>query len=69
MSTIRSLMQDWTFTQVGGGQGTEIDEWLAASQFPTTVHVELLKAKRIPDPVCLIINHINLSYFAVFGSQ
>jgi beta-mannosidase len=56
MSTIRSLTQDWSFNQVGGGQGTKNTEWLAASQFPTTVHVELLKAKRIPDPVCPIIN-------------
>lgn len=50
MSTIRSLTQDWSFTQGGGGHGTKNGEWLAVSQFPTTVHVELLKAERIPDP-------------------
>ncbi|KAH7930093.1 glycoside hydrolase family 2 protein [Leucogyrophana mollusca] len=50
MSTIRSLTQGWSFTQVGGGQGTKSDEWLAVSEFPTTVHVELLKLKKIPDP-------------------
>ncbi|KAH7916082.1 glycoside hydrolase family 2 protein [Hygrophoropsis aurantiaca] len=50
MSTIRSLAQGWSFTQVGGGQGTKNDEWLAVPQIPTTVHVELLKLKRIPDP-------------------
>ncbi|KAF4620078.1 hypothetical protein D9613_005220 [Agrocybe pediades] len=41
---------DWSFTQVGGGQGTNEGEWLAVSSFPTTVHVELLKLKKIPDP-------------------
>ncbi|KAG2042900.1 glycoside hydrolase family 2 protein [Suillus americanus] len=50
MSITRSLTQDWSFTQVGGGRGTKNGEWLAVSQFPTTVHVELLKAERIPDP-------------------
>ncbi|KAJ7228703.1 glycoside hydrolase family 2 protein [Mycena pura] len=44
------LLQDWSFTQIGGGEGTKDGEWLAVSQFPTTVHVELLKLKRIPDP-------------------
>ncbi|KAJ7498968.1 glycoside hydrolase family 2 protein [Mycena latifolia] len=44
-------LQDWTFTQVGGGEGTKDGEWLQVSQFPTTVHVELLHLKRIPDPV------------------
>ncbi|EGO27915.1 glycoside hydrolase family 2 protein [Serpula lacrymans var. lacrymans S7.9] len=50
MSVIRPLTQNWTFTQVGGGKGTKKDEWLSVSQFPTTVHVELLKLKKIPDP-------------------
>ncbi|KAJ7667976.1 glycoside hydrolase family 2 protein [Mycena polygramma] len=44
------LLQDWSFTQLGGGEGTKDGEWLKASQFPTTVHVELLNLKRIPDP-------------------
>ncbi|KAF8195946.1 beta-mannosidase [Mycena galopus ATCC 62051] len=44
------LLQDWTFTQLGGGDGTRDGEWLKVSQFPTTVHVELLKLKIIPDP-------------------
>lgn len=48
--TKRSLI-DWSFTQIGGGQGTKADEWLKVSSFPTTVHVELLKLKKIPDPV------------------
>ncbi|KAJ7095340.1 glycoside hydrolase family 2 protein [Mycena belliarum] len=43
-------LQDWSFTQVGGGEGTKDGEWLKVSQFPTTVHVELLHLKRIPDP-------------------
>jgi beta-mannosidase len=55
MSITRSLTQDWFFTQVGGGRGTKNGEWLAVSQFPTTVHVKLLKAERIPDPVRLIL--------------
>jgi beta-mannosidase len=42
---------DWSFTQIGGGQGTKDGEWLQTSSFPTTVHAELLKLKRIPDPV------------------
>jgi hypothetical protein len=50
MNTNR-LLQDWSFTQVGGGEGTKDGEWLKTSEFPTTVHVELLKLKRIPDPV------------------
>ncbi|KAJ6515937.1 glycoside hydrolase family 2 protein [Mycena sanguinolenta] len=43
-------LQDWKFTQLGGGEGTKDGEWLPVSQFPTTVHVELLNLKRIPDP-------------------
>ncbi len=50
MSTTR-LLEDWSFTQIGGGQGTKDGEWLQASSFPTTVHVELLELKKIPDPV------------------
>ncbi|KAF5393569.1 hypothetical protein D9757_000065 [Collybiopsis confluens] len=42
-------LDDWTFTQVGGGKGTKEDEYLPAKG-PTTVHVELLKTNRIPDP-------------------
>ncbi|KAF9534884.1 beta-mannosidase [Crepidotus variabilis] len=47
--TSRSLTE-WSFTQVGGGEGTKNDEWLKVASFPTTVHVELLKAKKISDP-------------------
>ncbi|KAI0053587.1 glycoside hydrolase family 2 protein [Auriscalpium vulgare] len=49
-SVLRPLSQDWSFTQVGGGQGTKQEEWLPVSSFPTTVHVELLSLKKIPDP-------------------
>ncbi|EIM88069.1 beta-mannosidase [Stereum hirsutum FP-91666 SS1] len=49
-SSVRTLNDGWSFTQVGGGEGTKNGEWLAVSEFPTTVHVELLKLKRIPDP-------------------
>ncbi|KNZ79844.1 putative beta-mannosidase B [Termitomyces sp. J132] len=48
--SITRLLRDWSFTQVGGGTGTQDGEWLPTSEFPTTVHVELLKLKRIPDP-------------------
>ncbi|CAK5275576.1 unnamed protein product [Mycena citricolor] len=44
------VLEDWSFTQIGGGQGTKDGEWSQVSQFPTTVHVELLKLGRIPDP-------------------
>lgn len=54
MSFANNLIQDWFFTQVGGGRGTELGEWLAVSQIPTTVHVELLKLKKIPDPVSIL---------------
>lgn len=50
LATSRAI-KDWSFTQVGGGEGTKDGEWLGVSTFPTTVHVELLKLKKIPDPV------------------
>ncbi|THV08604.1 glycoside hydrolase family 2 protein [Dendrothele bispora CBS 962.96] len=46
---VRSL-KDFFFTQIGSGEGTKDGEWLPVSQFPTSVHVELLNLKRIPDP-------------------
>lgn len=49
-STTHLLDCGWTFTQIGGGQGTEDGEWLETSAFPTSVHVELLHSKKIPDP-------------------
>ncbi|KAI0036030.1 glycoside hydrolase family 2 protein [Vararia minispora EC-137] len=49
-SVVRLLHENWLFTQIGGGDGTLKDEWLPTTSFPTSVHVELLKAKRIPDP-------------------
>lgn len=48
---IISLDKNWSFTEIGGGEGTKDGEWLHIESVPTTVHVELLKAKRIPDPV------------------
>jgi beta-mannosidase len=51
MHSVKFLIENWAFTQVGGGDGTKDGEWLAVSKFPTTVHVELLKLNRIPDPV------------------
>jgi beta-mannosidase len=49
----KTLHDNWYFTQVGGrGKDTAKEgEWLPVDSFPTTVHVELIKLKRIPDPV------------------
>lgn len=52
-STLRILNEGWSYTQVGGGLGTQDGEWLSATELPTTVHVELIRLKKIPDPVCL----------------
>lgn len=45
MMVSRHLNQDWSFSQAD-----KPDEWIPTSEFPTTVHVELLKQKKIPDP-------------------
>lgn len=68
MSVLKPIAYGWSFTQLGGGQGTKEGEWLSVSQFPTTVHVELLKHKRIPDPVCqpgmdVFTTHLTVSQF------
>ena len=41
--------------ELGHGDGFEVQE------FPTTVHVELLKRKLIPDPVCIVVYHSPLN--------
>ncbi|KAH9927208.1 glycoside hydrolase family 2 protein [Epithele typhae] len=46
----RELHDGWMFSQVGGGEVLKDGEWLEATSFPTTVHVELLAHKKIPDP-------------------
>lgn len=48
---IKELGEGWSFTEIGSGEGTENGEWLSIEHVPTTVHVELLKVERIPDPV------------------
>ncbi|KAH9849972.1 glycoside hydrolase family 2 protein [Lenzites betulinus] len=57
--TSRELHEDWGFNQVGqflaeneggGGAGLSAGEWLPVHSFPTTVHVELIHHKKIPDP-------------------
>ncbi|OSC98975.1 glycoside hydrolase family 2 protein [Trametes coccinea BRFM310] len=50
MAHARELNEGWTFTQVGGGEVVKDGEWLPVQSFPTTVHVELLKLQKIPDP-------------------
>lgn len=62
MSCIKPLNENWSFTQVGGGYGTKDGEWLAISKIPTTVHVELLKLKRIPDPVRITFEFLLISH-------
>ncbi|KAF9782269.1 beta-mannosidase [Thelephora terrestris] len=47
---VEELIEGWSFTEIKGGQGTKDGEWLSVDRVPTTVHVELLKAGRIPDP-------------------
>ncbi|TFK43576.1 glycoside hydrolase family 2 protein [Crucibulum laeve] len=49
-SVVSRQLTEWAFTQITGGEGTKDGEWLTVSSFPTTVHVELLKLKKIPDP-------------------
>ena len=46
----RPIHEGWAFTQIGGGEGTRDGEWLETASFPTSVHVELVRLKRIPDP-------------------
>jgi beta-mannosidase len=53
-SAMKPIEEGWAFTQSGGGLGTKDGEWISVSQFPTTVHVELLKTGRIPDPVSFV---------------
>ena len=53
MLATKVLDEGWSFTQLGGGDVVKEGEWLAVKSFPTTVHVELLKYGRIPDPVRL----------------
>ncbi|KAG8894478.1 hypothetical protein FRC01_012935, partial [Tulasnella sp. 417] len=50
MPSILPINQNWSFTQVGGGEVNADGEWIPASQFPTSTHAELLKLKKIPDP-------------------
>lgn len=50
-ATSKTIDEGWKFTQIGGGDVVKKDEWIEVTEFPTTVHVELLKEKRIPDPV------------------
>jgi len=46
-SITRGLDYGWTFTRIGE---TDNGEWLETSTFPTSVHIELLHLKKIPDP-------------------
>ncbi|KAH7345103.1 beta-mannosidase [Rhizoctonia solani] len=43
----------WSFTQVGERDEASVtakDEWIPTSAFPTSIHVELIKLGKIPDP-------------------
>lgn len=50
MPNLTTLTQNWSFTQIGGGQANADGEWLRAGDAPTSVHVELLRLEKIPDP-------------------
>lgn len=71
--TCLTLHENWSFTRVGGNGGGTIQEgeWLSVHSFPTTVHVELIKLKKIPDPVeplslNAILVYTNKFYFLQF---
>jgi hypothetical protein len=50
MPTTTTLHENWQFAQV---RDQKAIDWLPVTQVPTSVHVELLKAGKIPDPVSL----------------
>jgi hypothetical protein len=50
MPTLKTLLQNWTFSQHGGGPANQDNEWLPAAKVPTSVHAELLRLGKIPDP-------------------
>lgn len=53
MPSSTPIHSNWTFTQVGqhgDASATAKDEWLPTSTFPTSVHAELIKLGKIPDP-------------------
>lgn len=58
--TRKALDEGWGYslTDAHGTDtgGVKEGEWTAVKQFPTTVHVELLKEGKIPDPVRLLSN-------------
>jgi beta-mannosidase len=55
MNTCKALAHGWSFTQLTDAPGveraTKDGEWIPTHAFPTTVHVELLELKKVPDPV------------------
>lgn len=57
MSSKQYLDKNWEFTQIGGGEGTKDGEWLKCSKAVTSVHVELLKLGKIPDPFVGLNEH------------
>lgn len=59
MCKTTTLNQDWKFAQLSEQTA---DDWLPVTQFPTSVHVELLKAGRIPDPVSMHDFYLGISF-------
>lgn len=45
MLTRTAIDSNWTFKQAGGD-----DDFLPVAQFPTNIHLDLMKHKKIPDP-------------------
>ena len=57
----RDIHDGWSFKRTDHRDDSDkksgelaFGEGFAVREFPTTVHVELLKQKKIPDPVCVL---------------
>lgn len=68
MSVITLIDKNWEFSQL---HNQEPLEWLPASKVPTSVHVELIKAGKVPDPVSLSQHSLDtyLHQFVQFTGQ
>lgn len=53
MATLITLDKNWKFAQL---RDQKPGEWQNISSVPTSVHVELLKADKIPNPARYLLN-------------
>ena len=56
---VKAIDKGWSYS-LANANGTDtgdvkVGEWTPVKSFPTTVHVELLGYKRIPDPVRVVV--------------